>query len=521
MPRLVKIKRALVSVSDKTGIVELCKTLQTYGVEIISTGGTRDVLAKNGINAIDISEKTGFPEIMDGRVKTLHPKVHGGLLAIRDNDNHVKQMLENNIEEIDLVVVNLYPFVQTVLSGKSNKEVVENIDIGGPSMLRSAAKNHNFVTVLADVSMYEKFIEEMKLYSGSTSYVFRLELARQVFEITANYDSHISSWFNKEQHVNFPNRISLTGNLKQVLRYGENPHQKAAVYVSDANCLSVLNTKQIQGKELSYNNINDADSALSLLSEFKDPACVIIKHANPCGVSLGENAFDAYNKAFNADSLSAFGGVIALNREVDDKLAKEMVKIFFEIIVAPSFTDEALAIFAEKKNVRVLITNNSQKKRQMEFKSVLGGFLMQEQDSATVYDLPDLKCVTKVQPTEKQMQAMLFAYSVCKHVKSNAIVISNECTTIGVGAGQMSRLESVRIAASRLDNMIDSMHDKESLVLASDAFFPFSDGLERAIKSGIKAVIQPGGSVRDEEVIALADQHGIAMIFTGVRHFKH
>ncbi|OEF97016.1 bifunctional phosphoribosylaminoimidazolecarboxamide formyltransferase/IMP cyclohydrolase [Desulfuribacillus alkaliarsenatis] len=512
-------KRALVSVSDKTGIVELAKQLIELDVEIISTGGTKKLLQENQVPVIGISDVTGFPEILDGRVKTLHPNVHGGLLARRDLPAHVEQMNENNIEAIDFVIVNLYPFRETISKPDVTLEdAIENIDIGGPSMLRSAAKNHKDVIVLVDSKDYAPVLNELK-EQGEVSYETRLALAAKVFRHTAAYDSLISKYLSKQAGQVFPEKLTMTYEKIQDLRYGENPHQKAAFYreaLPDVG--NIATAKQLHGKELSYNNINDANAALSIVAEFTEPAVVAIKHTNPCGVGVARDIFGAYQKAYEADPVSIFGGIVALNREVDGLTANAMKDIFLEIIIAPKFSEKALTILAAKKNLRLLevdmeqLANNA--RNPFTSLKVGGGILVQGQDTKTI-NQGDLKVVTKRQPTTEEITQMLFAWKVVKHVKSNAIVLAKEDQTIGVGAGQMNRVGSAKIA-------IEQAADKaKGSVLASDAFFPMPDTVEAAAAAGVTAIIQPGGSIKDEDSIKEADKHGITMVFTGVRHFKH
>lgn len=510
---MIKIKTALISVSDKTGIVEFAQTLAEFGVKIISTGGTFKALQAEGIPVVDISEITGFPEIMDGRVKTLHPKVHGGLLGVRDSKEHIQAMQLHGIGEIDMVVVNLYPFEATVARGAEFHEIIENIDIGGPSMIRSAAKNHKFVAVVTDPADYKMLESELKNSSGHISANHLQMLAAKAFSRTAAYDSAISNWFGGQNgSAKFPEQLNINARLRQSLRYGENPHQEAAFYVTDANIPGVANAEQLQGKELSYNNINDTDAAFLLVSEFSEPTVAIIKHANPCGVASAKTIVEAYRKALAADPVSAFGGIIALNQEIDEATAEEIAKLFAEVIIAPSLTPSAAAIFEKKKNLRVLTTGKMPEKIDaVSLKSVAGGLLVQDLDNATV-TLAGLKTVSKRAPTEAEIKDLLFAFKIVKHVKSNAIVTVKDQTTTGIGAGQMNRVGSVELACKG---------DVIGHVLASDAFFPFADGVEAAAKAGITAIIHPGGSVRDEEVFAAADKNNIAMVVTGKRTFWH
>jgi len=508
MQNLQKIKRCLISVSDKSGIVELAKSLVAQGVEIISTGGTFKLLQQNKIAAKDISEFTGFPEMMDGRVKTLHPKVHGALLAVLDNVEHVKAAKDHGIESIDLLIINLYPFVETVAKTNDEEEIIENIDIGGPAMVRSASKNFAYKTVITDASQYQNLIAEMEKNSGATSFEFRKDMAAAAFRNIADYDLAISNWFNKED-------FSLRGNLKQSLRYGENSHQKAAVF-SDSNS-GIVNAKQLQGKELSYNNLNDSDAAYNLVLEFEKPACAIIKHANPCGSAVGENLLEAYERALSSDPKSAFGGIVALNGKIDAALATELSKIFFEVIIAKEIDEKAREILAAKKNLRVLIAD-FKKTAGKQMKSVSGGFLTQDLDQKTITK-NDLKLVSKNSANETEIEQLIFAMGVCKHVKSNGIVIVKNFQTIGLGVGQTSRVDACEIACKKAGEFLKN--PQTEAFLASDAFFPFADNIEIAAAAGIKAIIAPGGSMRDAEVIAMANDKGIALYFIETRHFKH
>ncbi len=509
-------RRALVSVSDKTGIVELAKQLVAMDVEIVSTGGTKTLLHESGVPVIGISDVTGFPEILDGRVKTLHPKVHGGLLGRRDLPSHRQQMQDNDIDAIDFVIVNLYPFKQTVSKASVTlEEAIENIDIGGPSMLRSAAKNYRDVVVLTDSADYQPVIDEMR-ETGEVSYEKRMALAAKVFRHTAAYDAMIGQYLTTQTGQELPEMLTLTYEKVQDLRYGENPHQKAAFYREPLHAEGTLaNAEQLQGKELSYNNINDANAAMVIVTEFDQPAVVAVKHTNPCGVGIAETIELAYRKAYEADPVSIFGGIVACNREIDAATASQMKEIFLEVIIAPAYTPEALAIFAEKKNLRVLqIHQGNAHPATYTMLKVGGGLLVQEQDRYSLQK-EDLRVVSKRQPTAQEIEQMLFAWKVVKHVKSNAIVLAKEDRTTGIGAGQMNRVGSARIAVEQAGSQAVGS------VLASDAFFPMPDTLEVAAQAGITAIIQPGGSIRDEESIQAADKHGIAMIFTDVRHFKH
>ncbi len=528
-PRAIKIKRALISVSNKDGIEDLAGKLHERGVEILSTGGTAALLRKEGIPVKDVSEHTGFPEIMDGRVKTLHPKVHGGLLARRDNDAHKKAMEENSIEDIDMLVVNLYPFVDTVQAGEDFNTCIENIDIGGPAMIRAASKNHAYVTVVTDPDDYDELLQSLQVNDGNTLLGFRKRMAAKAYGLTAQYDAAISNWFVTELDIDMPAQRTIGGRLSQVMRYGENPHQKAGFYVSGEARPGVATARQIQGKQLSYNNINDTDAAFELVSEFdpeKIAAIAIIKHANPCGVAQGVTLSEAYEKALACDPVSAFGGIIALNRMIDGDVASKIVEIFTEVIIAPDATEEARAIIAAKNKPRLLVGGGLAVvgATGISAKTVSGGLLVQSRDIGNVDDL-DLQVVTKRQPTESELADLKFAFRVAKHVKSNAIIYVRDGATVGVGAGQMSRIDSSRIAARKAVDAADAIGSDQPLtigsVVASDAFFPFADGLLSAIEAGATAVIQPGGSMRDDEVIAAADDAGIAMVFTGMRHFRH
>ena len=519
----IKIKTALISVLDKSGLDTIVQCLKEHNVKIISTGGTSKSISEMGADVTDVSSITNFPEMMDGRVKTLHPNVHGGLLSKRDNNEHIQSQKDHGIEDIDLVIVNLYPFEETIKSQDNEEICIENIDIGGPAMLRSGAKNHKFVTVVTDVNDYDKLIREMQQNNGSTTLEFRKQLAAKTFLTTAYYDSLISNWFQRNSKEP-SEKFSTAGNLSSTLRYGENPHQSASLYKSSLQQSGIPYATLLQGKELSYNNINDADAALQLIKEFdkKIPTVAIIKHANPCGVASGVSLCEAYTKAFSCDTTSAFGGIIALNQIIDKDSAVEIIKIFTEVIIAPGITDEAKEIFESKSNLRILILPSLHEKNgSQNYKSIEGGILVQTNDNEETIK-SDLKVVTQNEPSDNQIEDMLFAFKVCKHVKSNAIIYVKNKKTIGIGAGQMSRVDSAKIASQKNSEMNPS--DENSLkdsVVASDAFFPFADGLLITIESGATAVIQPGGSVKDEEVIAAADEAGISMVFTGKRHFKH
>ncbi|NNE53440.1 MAG: bifunctional phosphoribosylaminoimidazolecarboxamide formyltransferase/IMP cyclohydrolase [Sulfitobacter sp.] len=528
MPDLAPVQRALLSVSDKTGLVDLGRALAAQGVELLSTGGTAKALRDAGLKVRDVAEVTGFPEMMDGRVKTLHPVVHGGLLALRDNKDHVAAMEEHGIGGIDLVVVNLYPFEETVAKGAEYAEVIENIDIGGPAMIRSAAKNHGFVTVVVDTEDYGAVIEELDAHGGQTTYALRQRLAQTAYARTAAYDTAVSTWMAGQVDAT-PRRRTFGGTLAQTLRYGENPHQQAAFYTDGSNRPGVATASQHQGKELSYNNINDTDAAFELVSEFASsdgPVCAIIKHANPCGVARGKTLTEAYSRAFDCDRTSAFGGIIALNQPLDGETAEAISGIFTEVVIAPGADADAIEVFSKKKNLRLLTTDGlaDPATAQLAARQVSGGWLVQDKDVGRI-TRDDLKVVTKRTPSELELSDMLFAWTVAKHVKSNAIIYVKDGATVGVGAGQMSRVDSTRIAARKAQDMADVMGLPAPLtqgsVVASDAFFPFADGLITAAEAGATALIQPGGSMRDEEVIQAADEAGLAMVFTGMRHFRH
>jgi phosphoribosylaminoimidazolecarboxamide formyltransferase/IMP cyclohydrolase len=521
-----KIRRAIVSVTDKSGIVDFSKALSKMGVEIVSTGGTAELLEKSGVHVIPISSYTGLPEMLDGRVKTLHPKIHGGILAIRDNPEHQKEMKNYGILPVDMVVVNLYAFTETIKKGPTLEEAIENIDIGGPTMIRAAAKNYNDVTCVIDPADYDNIIEEMKKNDGAVTNETRFALAKKVFELTASYDRAISNYLESIGEAKEPERFpdTFTVLLKKIqdLRYGENPHQAAAFYGGpEAPSLpgTLAGARKHQGKELSYNNILDLDSAMTLAREFHEPAAVVIKHNNPCGAAMSkEGLLSAYNKALACDSKSAFGGIVGFNGTVTKEVATKLTDIFLEAVVAPAFDKEALEIFKKKKNLRVIETGkpgNKEAPLPIELKRVSGGFLVQTSDMESA---ADLKTVTERGPTETELEDLLFAWNVVKHVKSNAIVIARCTQTIGIGAGQMSRIDSARIAVMKAR---DAGLEVKGSVLASDAFFPFRDNVDLAAEHGITAIIQPGGSVRDEEVIKAANEHDIAMVFTGLRHFRH
>ncbi|QJR13408.1 bifunctional phosphoribosylaminoimidazolecarboxamide formyltransferase/IMP cyclohydrolase [Usitatibacter palustris] len=517
----MKIRRALISVSDKAGVVEFAKSLLTHGVEILSTGGTAKLLQLNGVVVTEVGDYTGFPEMMDGRVKTLHPKVHGGILARRDVPDHVASMKEHGIAPIDMVVVNLYPFEKTVAKpGVSMEDAIENIDIGGPAMVRAAAKNHAFVAIVTDPADYTGILGKMKAGKGALELADRYALAAKAYSHTAEYDGAISNWLTARAEDGtaraFPDRMNLSYRLAQTMRYGENPHQAAALYLErDPPAGTLASFKQLQGKELSYNNIADADAAWECCRTFDVPACVIIKHANPCGVAVSDSVLAAYQRAFLTDPTSAFGGIIAFNRAVDAATAEAVAKQFVEVVIAPAYDEGARKVFAAKQNVRLLVIDVAKNLNRLELKRIGGGVLVQTADD---YDVAELRIVSKRDPTKQEMNDLLFAYRVAKFVKSNAIVFCGGGMTLGVGAGQMSRVDSTRIAAIKAKNAGLSL---KGSVVASDAFFPFRDGLDVVADAGAKAVIQPGGSMRDNEVIAAADEHGMAMVFTGMRHFRH
>ena len=530
MTDLVPVRRALISLSEKTGLDELAAGLAKHGVEIVSTGGTAAKLRGHGATVRDISDLTGFPEMMDGRVKTLHPKVHGGLLGVRDNADHSAAMDQHGIAPIDLVVVNLYPFLSTVMSGADRDTVIENIDIGGPSMVRSAAKNHAFVAIVTDPADYAELLDELAANGGATSLAFRRRLAAKAYALTAEYDSTIAQWFAfADQGERWPASWTFSSRLKFPLRYGENPHQSAALYLPvGPTAHGVAQATQVQGKELSYNNLNDANAALELVSEFRDgdPTVVIVKHANPCGVATRATLLDAWREALACDSVSAFGGIVATNRALDAATAEAITQIFTEVVVAPDADDDAKAIFAKKKNLRLLLTGTlpDPARGGTSLALIAGGLLVQDRDNGFVRP-EDLKIVTKRKPTDQELADCLFAWTVAKHVKSNAIVYAKDGVTAGIGAGQMNRRDSSRIAALRAKEAAETNGWPESRTVgsavASDAFFPFADGLLAAAEAGATAVIQPGGSIRDDEVIAAADEAGLAMVFTGMRHFRH
>ena len=530
MTDLVPVKRALISLSDKSGLDGLAAELSKRGVELVSTGGTAAKLRELGHQVRDVSDLTGFPEMMDGRVKTLHPKVHGGLLGIRDNPEHLAAMEEHGIEPIDLVVVNLYPFEATVMRGAARDEIIENIDIGGPSMVRSAAKNHAHVAIVTDPADYDELLSELAANDGTTSFEFRKRLAAKAFALTAAYDSMISQWFAfADQQQRFPPLWTRASKLKMPLRYGENPHQQAALYLPvGPHATGIAQASQAQGKELSYNNLNDANAALELVAEFRDgpPTVVIVKHANPCGVASGNTLLDAWKDALACDSVSAFGGIVATNRRLDAETAEAITQIFTEVVVAPDADEDAKAIFARKKNLRLLLTGGlpDPTRGGQTIAVIAGGILVQDRDNGSIAR-EQLQCVTKRQPTEQEVADCLFAWTVAKHVKSNAIVYARDGATAGIGAGQMNRRDSARIAAAKAQEAAETNGWPEprtvGSAVASDAFFPFADGLLAAVEAGATAVIQPGGSIRDEDVIAAADEAGLTMLFTGMRHFRH
>lgn len=524
-----RVTRALISVSDKSGLIEFARALADRGVELVSTGGTARAIAEAGLKVLDVADLTGFPEMMDGRVKTLHPKVHGGLLAIRDNAEHAKSMAAHGIVPIDLLVVNLYPFEATVDKGAGEEDCIENIDIGGPAMIRAAAKNHEDVAVVVEPADYQAVLDELTAHDGATTRGLRRRLAAKAYARTAAYDAAISNWFNARLAIDAPDFRSFGGRLIEALRYGENPHQKAAFYALPDRRPGVASARQVQGKQLSYNNINDTDAAYECVGEF-DPrrtaACVIVKHANPCGVAEGPDLVSAYRQALACDSTSAYGGIVALNRTLDADAARAITEIFTEVIIAPDATEEAIAIVAAKKALRLLLAGGLPDPRAsgLTAKTVAGGLLVQSRDNAVVDDMT-LTTVTKRAPTEAELRDLRFAFRVAKHVKSNTIIYAKDLATVGIGAGQMSRVDSARIAARKAQDAAAELKLATPLtkgsVVASDAFFPFADGLLAAIEAGATAVIQPGGSIRDDLVIKAADEHGIAMVFTGTRHFRH
>ncbi len=522
----IKIRRALISVSEKNGLIELGQCLARHGVEILSTGGSAKALADAKLKVVEVGTHTGFPEIMDGRVKTLHPKIHGGILGRRDLKEHQAAMQTHGIAPIDLVVVNLYPFEATVAKGADFETCIENIDIGGPALIRAAAKNHEFVAIVTDPADYADLMAEMNAGGGATTLDLRRRLAAAAYARTGGYDGAISQWFASQLGEEFPRRFVVAGERRQLLRYGENPHQNAAFYAGGLPRPGIATARQVQGKELSYNNLNDTDAAFECVAEFERPAVAIIKHANPCGVALGANLHDAYVKAYACDPVSAFGGIVAVNRKLDGPTASEIAKIFVEVIVAPDADEAALQVLAAKKNLRLLLTGGLPDPAAAgpTIRSVAGGYLVQGRDNGRVSDA-DLKVVTKRAPTTTEREDLLFAFAVAKHVKSNAIVYAKGGATVGIGAGQMSRVDSSRIAAWKAAEMAKAAGESQSRavgsVVASDAFFPFADGLLAAAEAGATAVIQPGGSMRDNEVIAAADEKKLAMVFTGLRHFRH
>ncbi len=526
----VPIGRALLSVSDKTGLADIAGRLAKAGVELISTGGTARALRETGLQVRDVSDVTGFPEMMDGRVKTLHPRVHGALLAVRDNPEHARAMEAHEIGAIDLVVVNLYPFEETVVRGADRPAIIENIDIGGPSMIRSAAKNHAFVTIVTDPADYEALYDELAANDGATTLEFRKRMAAKAFAATATYDSMISQWFAfADQQRLFPEMLAVNGYLETELRYGENPHQRAALYTpAGPHGGGIAQAEQLQGKALSYNNYNDADAALELAAEFRgqDPAVVIVKHANPCGVAQAPSLREAWQRALECDSVSAFGGIVCVNTELDGPTAEAICEIFTEVVIAPSVSDQAKAVFAARKNLRLLVIGELPDPRRggLAVKPITGGLLVQSRDQGAI-GASDLKLVTRRAPTPQELSDCLFAWTVARHVKSNAIVYARDGATVGIGAGQMNRRDSSRIAAMKAAEAARTHGWTEprtaGSAVASDAFFPFADGLLAAAEAGATAVIQPGGSIRDDEVIAAADEAGLAMVFTGMRHFRH
>ena len=520
---MIKINRAIISVSDKEGITNLAKGLQELEIDILSTGGTAKKLKDGGIKVTEISDFTKSNEILNGRVKTLHPKIHGGILGIRDNDGHVSEMKENDIDTIDMVVVNLYPFEEVIKKENvSIEEAIENIDIGGPTMVRAAAKNYKFVTVVTDPEDYKMVLKELKKNKGKITDETNFKLAVKAFSSISRYDAAISNFLSSIEkngsRTDLPSSFTLHLEKKMGLRYGENPHQDGAFYVQheiDLACIS--SSRQLQGKELSLNNIYDTDSAFELVKEFSETACVIVKHNNPCGVAVDESVVQAFLKAKECDPISAFGGIVAINREVDEATASEIASMFVEVVIAPAFSEKALMVLSSKKNLRVLQTPEIKmgQTSKYDFKKVVGGMLIQDKDNTSDDDFKDFKVETQRKPTDKELKDIIFAWKICKHVKSNAIIFAKNNQSVGIGAGQMSRVDSVKLATMK------AQIPTEGAVLASDAFFPFRDGIDEAAKAGIKAIVQPGGSIKDQETIAAADEHGIAMVFTGVRHFKH
>jgi phosphoribosylaminoimidazolecarboxamide formyltransferase/IMP cyclohydrolase len=530
MTDVITVRRALISLSDKSGLDQLAEGLKRHRIELVSTGGTAIKLRELGHDVRDVSDLTGFPEMMDGRVKTLHPKVHGGLLGVRDNPEHAAAMEKHGIGAIDLVVVNLYPFEATVARGANRDEIIENIDIGGPSMVRSAAKNHDYVATVTDPADYEELLAELDANGGKTSFALRRRLAAKAYALTAAYDSMISQWFAfADQGQRFPESWTFSTRLKMPLRYGENPHQRAALYIPAGPASpGIAQAEQAQGKDLSYNNLNDAGAALDLVAEFRDgpPTVVIVKHANPCGVASGDSLVGAWQSALACDSISAFGGIVACNRPLDAETAEAIANIFTEVVVAPDADEAARAVFARKKNLRLLLTRDlpDPARGGQTLAVIAGGILVQDRDNGGI-TADDLKCVTDRQPTEQELKDCMFAWTVAKHVKSNAIVYAKDGATAGIGAGQMNRRDSARIAAAKAREAAET-HGWDAprtvgSAVASDAFFPFADGLLAAVEAGATAVIQPGGSIRDDEVIAAANQAGLAMLFTGMRHFRH
>lgn len=529
MTDMVRIRRALLSVSDKAGLEALAAALVAHGVELVSTGGTATALRAMGHSVRDVAELTGSPEMMDGRVKTLHPRVHGGLLGVRDNADHMAAMAAHGIAPIDLAVINLYPFAATVAKGAARDEIIENIDIGGPAMVRSAAKNHVSVAILTDPSQYEELVAALAAHDGATPLALRRTLAAAAYAHTAAYDAAVASWFAfADQREQFPPVLPLALTRAEMLRYGENPHQRAALYLPQTGARGVAAARQVQGKELSYNNLNDADGALELIAEFRDagPACAIIKHANPCGVATGATLAAAYEAAFQCDPVSAFGGIIAVNAPLDGPTADAITDIFTEVVIAPDADADALAVFARKKNLRLLLTGTLPDPRRpgLALRQIGGGMLVQSRDNGGV-TRADCKVMTQRAPTEAEWADMMFAWVVARHVKSNAIIYAHAGSTAGIGAGQMSRLDSTRIAARKAQDAAErwgwAAPRTVGSAVASDAFFPFADGLIAAAEAGATAVIQPGGSIRDADVIAAADERGLAMVFTGMRHFRH
>ena len=527
MEKIIPVKRALISVSDKTGLLNLARNLIDMGIQIISTGGTEKFLRDANLKVVNVSKLTKFPEIMDGRVKTLHPNIHGGLLALRHKLEHVESMREYDIAEIDLLIVNLYPFEKSVINENDYEKAIDNIDIGGPAMIRAAAKNIQYLSTVVDVDDYDDLLEELIKNKGGTTLKFRKKMSQIAFSRTAEYDSIISNWLASEFEIQIPRRFTISGKKESNLRYGENPHQCAALYKNSLDYCNLLGTRQIQGKALSYNNINDLETAFKLVNDLVErPSAVIVKHSNPCGVAMRETCLEAYNAAFNCDRTSAFGGIVAFNNVLDAKTASAVIETFTEAVIAPAVDIDAIEIFSRKKNLRLLISEkaNNDQLNNKHFKQVSGGFLVQDKDIKNL-SVKDLEIVSEKKPSEKELEDLMFAWKVVKHTKSNAIVFAKNFATIGIGAGQMSRFDSSRIASTKAKDMTIAMGSKKSIslnsVVASDAFFPFPDGVHELINSGVSAIIQPGGSLNDAKIIETVNKAKISMVFTGVRHFSH